>query len=166
MRSKRASGGASDERGRRKQLVPQARTDNNGTTLPRICVPVTPAYKDEGFTGTLMVPELRNLCKERGLTMGKRDTEVDFQIALRGFEEFCRMQALIDDQEGDYRGDEDVDMKNEDEEGNALVMGLDMQQEKEEEDDYLSTGMRSLALSGSSVLFHNLSPKEFEYKES
>ena len=37
--------------------------------------------------------ELRKLSKERGITLIKGSTKVDYQIALRAWEEVCLLQA-------------------------------------------------------------------------
>ncbi|KAJ1160643.1 hypothetical protein NDU88_001138 [Pleurodeles waltl] len=53
--------------------------------------------------------ELQNLCKERGLNVGKKVSKVGLQSALRTYGELKRKQAVApeDDDEGDLRPNED-----------------------------------------------------------
>ncbi|KAJ1191775.1 hypothetical protein NDU88_001090 [Pleurodeles waltl] len=80
---------------------------------------------------TLKVAKFKKLCKERGLTVGKRTTNVDFELALRTFEAVSRMQATTDEPEMDDPENEEVDIEEDDEEGNGLATGPEPQQQEE-----------------------------------
>ena len=96
------------------------------------------------------IPELKELCKERGLTLRSGAKKAEYQKALRAFEEAHRIRATSQDEdEGEEEGD------------------------NEEEDDDLAAdlglgegpaGIRSAAPSevGSSVSSTNLTPAKLE----
>ncbi|KAJ1175017.1 hypothetical protein NDU88_000308 [Pleurodeles waltl] len=67
----------------------------------------------------LKLTELKKLCKERGLNVVK--------TALRAFEEVFRMHAATEKQQQGDPDDEKVDMEDENEEGNGLATGPELQ---------------------------------------
>ncbi|KAJ1136939.1 hypothetical protein NDU88_003353 [Pleurodeles waltl] len=74
------------------------------------------------------VSVMRILYKERGLTLGKKATKVDFQISLRVYEEVYRMKAAISEQERDDPKNEKLDVEDEGgiEEGHGMASGPEL----------------------------------------
>ncbi|KAJ1154424.1 hypothetical protein NDU88_007176 [Pleurodeles waltl] len=82
----------------------------------------------------LKMAELRKLSKERQLTLEKGATKVDFQIALKTYEEFCQMQAATIELVSSDPEEEavDVEEEKEDEEGDYIGTEQELQQGEEE----------------------------------